>query len=203
MDSFYCSFNFQLLVEDSPYRLDYVLIYSFTSPFQIKFFYRWIHSVHHEYHSPFSWVTQYLHPWELIITGAGTTFMPWVFNSHCLTIWSFMLLNIIVSVESHMGMRLRDVNKRKISFQSEQFCLPKSECSSFITDILTVVCQRISYCADNIRLPSYILASSIHLPGLSDMTFLQDLTSHGRLIIGSHLEYMVVLPNTTCITINR
>jgi cholesterol 25-hydroxylase len=31
---------------------------------KFRFLYRAIHSVHHRYHSPFSWVTQYLHPWS-------------------------------------------------------------------------------------------------------------------------------------------
>ena len=74
-----------------------------VTPLKVRFLYKWIHSVHHEFHSPFSWVTQYLHPWELIIIGGGATFIPWMFDSHVLTIWSFMLINIVISVEAHIG----------------------------------------------------------------------------------------------------
>src|SRR5687768_11749562 len=36
---------------------------------KIRFLYRHVHSVHHHYSSPSSWVTQYLHPYELIMVG--------------------------------------------------------------------------------------------------------------------------------------
>nr|KAG5705941.1 hypothetical protein BaRGS_010831 [Batillaria attramentaria] len=70
---------------------------------KFRFLYRTIHAVHHRYHSPFSWVTQYLHPWELITVGFLTTTNTWFFNCHCLTTWSYMLVSITVSVEAHIG----------------------------------------------------------------------------------------------------
>ncbi|KAL3866411.1 hypothetical protein ACJMK2_043712 [Sinanodonta woodiana] len=70
---------------------------------RIRFLYKTIHGVHHRYHSPFCWVTQYLHPWELITVGFLTTTNSWFFNCHCLTTWSYMLLSIVVSVEAHIG----------------------------------------------------------------------------------------------------
>lgn len=70
---------------------------------KVRFLYRHIHAVHHRYSSPFCWVTQYLHPWELITVGFLTTTNTWFFNCHCLTTWSYMLLSITVSVEAHIG----------------------------------------------------------------------------------------------------
>ncbi|XP_070542497.1 cholesterol 25-hydroxylase-like protein 1, member 2 [Ptychodera flava] len=68
-----------------------------------RWLYKHVHSVHHRYHSPFSWVTQYLHPWELISVGIFVTTTPWIFKSHPMTTWSFMMVSIIVSVEAHIG----------------------------------------------------------------------------------------------------
>ncbi|XP_033749572.1 cholesterol 25-hydroxylase-like protein 1, member 2 [Pecten maximus] len=70
---------------------------------RFRFLYKHIHAVHHRYHSPFCWVTQYLHPWELITVGFLTTTNTWFFNCHPLTIWSYMIVSIIVSVEAHIG----------------------------------------------------------------------------------------------------
>lgn len=70
---------------------------------KIRFLYKYIHSLHHKYHSPFVWVTQYLHPWELITVGFLTTTNTWFFDCHPMTIWSYMILSIVVSVEAHIG----------------------------------------------------------------------------------------------------
>ncbi|XP_012944098.2 cholesterol 25-hydroxylase-like protein 1, member 2 [Aplysia californica] len=70
---------------------------------KIRFLYRHIHAVHHRYNSPFVWVTQYLHPWELVVVGFLTTTNTWFFNSHPLTVWSYMMVSILVSVEAHIG----------------------------------------------------------------------------------------------------
>ncbi|XP_074644227.1 cholesterol 25-hydroxylase-like protein 1, member 2 [Tubulanus polymorphus] len=68
-----------------------------------RFLYKCFHSLHHQYNSPFSWVTQYLHPWELITVGFFTTVNPWIFKCHPLTTWIWNYLNIVISVEAHHG----------------------------------------------------------------------------------------------------
>ena len=70
---------------------------------KVRYLYRHVHSIHHEYHSPSVWVTQYLHPWELVSVGLFTTTSPWIFGAHPLTQWSFMLGTIYISVEAHVG----------------------------------------------------------------------------------------------------
>ncbi|GFS09333.1 cholesterol 25-hydroxylase-like protein 1, member 2 [Elysia marginata] len=70
---------------------------------KVRFLYRHIHAVHHRYNSPFVWVTQYLHPWELVVTGFLTTTNTWFFDSHPLTVWSYMVVSITISVEDHVG----------------------------------------------------------------------------------------------------
>ena len=70
---------------------------------KIRFLYRHVHALHHEYMSPSSWVTQYLHPWELISVGVFTTTSPWIFKAHPLTQWAFYIFSISISVEAHIG----------------------------------------------------------------------------------------------------
>ena len=74
-----------------------------ASHHKVRFLYKHVHALHHRYHSPFCWVTQYLHPWELITVGFLTTTNTWCFDCHPLTIWSYMLLSIVISVEAHIG----------------------------------------------------------------------------------------------------
>ncbi|KAK0047754.1 cholesterol 25-hydroxylase-like protein 1 member 2 [Biomphalaria pfeifferi] len=54
---------------------------------KIRFLYKHIHAVHHHFSSPFAWVTQYLHPFELAAFGFLTTANTWIFNCHPLTAW--------------------------------------------------------------------------------------------------------------------
>lgn len=70
---------------------------------KVRFLYKHVHGVHHRYNSPFVWVTQYLHPWELVTVGFLTTTNTWFFNCHPMTTWSYMIVSIIVSVEAHIG----------------------------------------------------------------------------------------------------
>lgn len=68
-----------------------------------RWLYRHVHSVHHQYYVCSSWVTQYLHPWELISVGFMTTILPLYFQFHPLTNFSFMMMNVYVSTEDHIG----------------------------------------------------------------------------------------------------
>ena len=56
--------------------------------------------------SPSSWVTQYLHPYELIMVGIYTTTSPWFFSPHPMTQVAFLQFSIIVSVDAHIGFDL-------------------------------------------------------------------------------------------------
>lgn len=74
-----------------------------SSHHYIRFLYKHVHALHHRYHAPFCWVTQYLHPWELVTVGFLTTTNTWFFKCHPLTTWSYMIVSIVVSVEAHIG----------------------------------------------------------------------------------------------------
>jgi cholesterol 25-hydroxylase len=70
---------------------------------KVRFLYRWCHSIHHQYHSPFAAATQYLHPWELLFVGGGITMTPWLFKPHIMTYWCWFLIANYVSIEVHCG----------------------------------------------------------------------------------------------------
>lgn len=71
--------------------------------FQVRFLYRWCHSVHHAYSSPFAASAQHLHPFELFFTATFITCMPWAFKPHCLTYWVWFIIAQSVSYEVHIG----------------------------------------------------------------------------------------------------
>lgn len=87
-----------LVIFDLEYALWHVVHH------KVRFLYRHVHSIHHQFSSPSSWVTEYLHPWELISIGVFTTTSPWWFSGvHPMTQWSFLLVSIMVSVDDHCG----------------------------------------------------------------------------------------------------
>ncbi|CAJ0565861.1 unnamed protein product, partial [Mesorhabditis spiculigera] len=65
---------------------------------KVKFLYRWCHSVHHMYSSPFAAAAQHLHPFELFFVV-----IPWVFPTHCLTYYAWFFIAQAVSYEVHLG----------------------------------------------------------------------------------------------------
>ena len=70
---------------------------------KVRILYKYVHSVHHQYSATSSWVTQYLHPWELVSVGIFTATSPRFFNVHPMTYLLFQWWSIIVSVEAHIG----------------------------------------------------------------------------------------------------
>ncbi|KAI1719836.1 fatty acid hydroxylase superfamily domain-containing protein [Ditylenchus destructor] len=70
---------------------------------KVRFLYRWCHSVHHMYSSPFAAAAQHLHPFELFFVGTFITTLPWAFDTHCLTYWLWFVVAQSVSYEVHTG----------------------------------------------------------------------------------------------------
>jgi methylsterol monooxygenase len=66
-------------------------------------FYKYIHKVHHEYAAPFGITAEYAHPIETIILGLGTSLGPFLFGSHLLTLWIWLVVRVIQTVDAHSG----------------------------------------------------------------------------------------------------
>uniref|UniRef100_A0A8C6TGN7 Cholesterol 25-hydroxylase like 1, tandem duplicate 1 n=1 Tax=Neogobius melanostomus TaxID=47308 RepID=A0A8C6TGN7_9GOBI len=65
--------------------------------------YKWIHAVHHEYKSPFSWSTEQLSIPELMTVGIWSNQDPILLRCHPLTTWCVTVFSIWMSVEDHIG----------------------------------------------------------------------------------------------------
>ncbi|KAI6227064.1 Cholesterol 25-hydroxylase-like protein [Aphelenchoides besseyi] len=70
---------------------------------KVRFLYRWCHSIHHMYSSPFAAAAQHLHPFELFFVATFITCVPWAFDHHCLTYWAWFVVAQSVSYEVHIG----------------------------------------------------------------------------------------------------
>ncbi|KAH7703359.1 Protein F35C8.5 [Aphelenchoides avenae] len=85
------------LLFDAGYFAFHVLMH------KVRFLYRWCHSVHHMYSSPFAAAAQHLHPFELFYVATFITTVPWLFPTHCLTYWLWFVVAQSVSYEVHIG----------------------------------------------------------------------------------------------------
>ncbi|GMS96642.1 hypothetical protein PENTCL1PPCAC_18817, partial [Pristionchus entomophagus] len=68
-----------------------------------KFLYRWCHSVHHVYSSPFAATSQHMHPFEMLVLGGLVTMIPWIFHTHPFTYWLWIIVAQMISYEVHTG----------------------------------------------------------------------------------------------------
>ncbi|KAI6191278.1 Cholesterol 25-hydroxylase-like protein [Aphelenchoides bicaudatus] len=83
---------------------------------KVKFLYRWCHSVHHMYSSPFAAAAQHLHPFELFYVATFITCFPWVLDTHCMTYWGWFVVAQSVSYEVHIGYDLPFMPHRWLPF---------------------------------------------------------------------------------------
>ncbi|EQC39812.1 hypothetical protein SDRG_03234 [Saprolegnia diclina VS20] len=68
-----------------------------------KKIYKYIHKLHHEYAAPFGITAEYAHPAETLILGLGTFLGPLLLTRHLLTLWVWMVVRIMQSIDSHSG----------------------------------------------------------------------------------------------------
>ncbi|KAL1327623.1 hypothetical protein AAHE18_13G314600 [Arachis hypogaea] len=68
-----------------------------------KWLYKHVHSVHHEYATPFGLTSEYAHPAEILFLGFATIVGPAVTGPHLITLWLWMVLRVLETVEAHCG----------------------------------------------------------------------------------------------------
>ncbi|KAG9138415.1 hypothetical protein Leryth_021068 [Lithospermum erythrorhizon] len=68
-----------------------------------KWLYKHVHSVHHEYATPFGLTSEYAHPAEILFLGFATIAGPAITGPHLITLWLWMVLRVIETVEAHCG----------------------------------------------------------------------------------------------------
>eukprot|EP00245_Coleochaete_scutata_P005211 TRINITY_DN18583_c0_g2_i1.p1 TRINITY_DN18583_c0_g2~~TRINITY_DN18583_c0_g2_i1.p1 ORF type:complete len:290 (-),score=54.70 TRINITY_DN18583_c0_g2_i1:772-1599(-) len=68
-----------------------------------KWLYKHVHSVHHEYATPFGLTSEYAHPAEILFLGFATILGPAITGPHLFTLWLWMSVRVIETVEAHSG----------------------------------------------------------------------------------------------------
>ncbi|KAA8549322.1 hypothetical protein F0562_001006 [Nyssa sinensis] len=68
-----------------------------------KWLYKHVHSVHHEYATPFGLTSEYAHPAEILFLGFATIIGPAITGPHLVTLWLWMVLRVLETVEAHCG----------------------------------------------------------------------------------------------------
>lgn len=70
---------------------------------KIPILFKLIHSTHHEYHAPFSWVAQHVHPFELIQTGCIGIALPKFLGFHPFSMWTWLVVLTLLRIDTHCG----------------------------------------------------------------------------------------------------
>ncbi|CAL5424469.1 unnamed protein product [Camellia sinensis] len=68
-----------------------------------KWLYKHVHSVHHEYATPFGLTSEYAHPAEILFLGFATIIGPVITGPHLITLWLWMVVRVLETVEAHCG----------------------------------------------------------------------------------------------------
>ncbi|XP_075090139.1 methylsterol monooxygenase 2-2 isoform X1 [Nicotiana tabacum] len=68
-----------------------------------KWLYKHVHSVHHEYATPFGLTSEYAHPAEILFLGFATIIGPAITGPHLITIYLWVSLRVLETVEAHSG----------------------------------------------------------------------------------------------------
>lgn len=67
------------------------------------FLYKNIHVIHHEHAAPFGIAAEYAHPLEVIFLGTATFAGPLILGPHLLTLFVYLTLRCMQTVECHSG----------------------------------------------------------------------------------------------------
>ncbi|KAI9079345.1 hypothetical protein K1719_038644 [Acacia pycnantha] len=59
--------------------------------------------VHHEYATPFGLTSEYAHPAEILFLGFATIVGPAITGPHLFTLWLWMVVRVLETVEAHCG----------------------------------------------------------------------------------------------------
>ncbi|KAJ7980807.1 Methylsterol monooxygenase 2-1 [Quillaja saponaria] len=68
-----------------------------------KWLYKHVHSIHHEYATPFGLTSEYAHPAEILFLGFATIVGPAITGPHLMTLWLWMVVRVLETVEAHCG----------------------------------------------------------------------------------------------------
>ncbi|CAN6981399.1 unnamed protein product [Brassica rapa subsp. trilocularis] len=87
---------FYFIIEDFVFYWGHRILHS-------KWLYKNVHSVHHEYATPFGLTSEYAHPDKILFLGFATIVGPALTGPHLITLWLWMVLRVLETVEAHCG----------------------------------------------------------------------------------------------------
>lgn len=67
------------------------------------FLYKHVHSVHHHHSAPFGIAAEYAHPFEVLFLGTATLSGPLLYTPHLFTLYVYLGLRCMQTVECHSG----------------------------------------------------------------------------------------------------
>ncbi|OAY74156.1 Methylsterol monooxygenase 2-1, partial [Ananas comosus] len=91
-----CQILFYFILEDFVFYWGHRILHT-------KWLYQHIHSIHHEYATPFGLTSEYAHPAEILFLGFATVVGPALTGPHLLTLWLWVVLRVLETVEAHSG----------------------------------------------------------------------------------------------------
>ncbi|KAG9407919.1 Methylsterol monooxygenase 1 [Aphanomyces cochlioides] len=68
-----------------------------------KSLYKYVHKQHHEFAAPFGIAAEYAHPVETAVLGLGTFLGPLLLTRHLLTLWVWLAVRLIETIDDHSG----------------------------------------------------------------------------------------------------
>ncbi|XP_059297657.1 methylsterol monooxygenase 2-2-like [Lycium ferocissimum] len=87
---------FYFIVEDFVFYWGHRILHT-------KWLYKHVHSVHHEYATPFGLTSEYAHPAEILFLGFATIVGPAITGPHLITLYLWVSLRVLETVEAHSG----------------------------------------------------------------------------------------------------
>ncbi|KAK2428413.1 sterol 4-alpha-methyl-oxidase 2-2 [Trifolium repens] len=82
---------------------DFIFYWGHRRILHTKWLYKHVHSVHHEYATPFGLTSEYAHLAKILFLGFATIFGPAITGPHLITLWLWMVLRVLEIVEAHSG----------------------------------------------------------------------------------------------------
>ncbi|KAG6534458.1 hypothetical protein ZIOFF_008345 [Zingiber officinale] len=87
---------FYFIVEDFVFYWGHRILHT-------KWLYQHVHSVHHEHATPFGLTSEYAHPAEILFLGFATILGPALTGPHLFTLWLWVIVRVLETVEAHSG----------------------------------------------------------------------------------------------------
>lgn len=88
---------------ENPTSFNDFLIYAATIYYSMLCLFYWTYVLFYRYATPFGLTSEYAHPAEILFLGFATIFGPAITGPHLITLWLWMVVRVLETVEAHCG----------------------------------------------------------------------------------------------------